>query len=53
MQPSIYKKKKTLEMKEKALALYKEGLSTREVAKVVNRSHQWVAVAIRELSPVK
>ena len=48
MEHSIYRKQKVADLKNKAFTLYKEGLSTREIAKVVNRSHQWVAVAIRE-----
>jgi hypothetical protein len=53
MRPSVYKRKKIQEKKEKAIALYKEGLSTREVAKILERSHNWVAIAVRELSTVK
>lgn len=50
MSVSKYKKSKIDELKHKAMVLYQQGLSTRDVAKVVNRSHQWVAKAVRELS---
>ena len=50
MKPSEFKLKKILEKKKKAVTLYKNGLSTREVAKVVQRSHAWVALAVKELS---
>lgn len=53
MQPSTYKRQKTQDLKAKALTLYKEGLSTREVGKVLSRSHNWVAMALRELSTGK
>ena len=34
---------------EKALLLYKEGLTLREVATVIGRSHQWVNMEIKKL----
>jgi len=34
--------------KKKARVLYRQGLSTREVAAVVKRSHEWVAQAVKE-----
>jgi transposase len=51
MHPSKFKIRKIEDLKKKALVLYKQGLSTREVAKIINRSHNWVAMAVRELSP--
>ena len=53
MKPSEYQLKKIQELKEKALTLYKTGLSTRDIAKVIKRSHTWVADSVRELSTVK
>lgn len=50
MKPSEYQRKKTEELKKKAQALYKDGLSTREVGEVIKRSHAWVALAVKELS---
>jgi hypothetical protein len=48
MAQSIFQIKKIEELKKKALILYKQGLTTREVGKAVGKSHQWVAVAVRE-----
>ena len=45
-----FKKKKDLQLEEKAIKLYKEGLTTREVGKAIGKSHQWVAVRVRKLS---
>jgi len=44
---SKYKKASVDKLKEKAIQLYKEGLSTREVGKIVKRSHEWVAKVVR------
>lgn len=52
MPPSEFKLKKINELKKKSVTLYKSGLSTREVAKVIGRSHAWVALAVKELSTV-
>ena len=49
---SIYRKIKIQELKKKAVTLYKQGLTTREIGKTLNRSHNWVAVAVKELSTV-
>lgn len=48
MLASPYKRIKIESLKEKAFTLYKEGLSSREVAKMVDRSHTWVANAMKE-----
>lgn len=50
---SKFKKAKIAKLKQKAVSLYKEGLTTREVGKAIGRSHNWVAVAVRELSTAK
>jgi len=47
---STYQIKKINELKKKAFLLYKQGLPTREVGKMLNRSHNWVAKAVKELS---
>jgi transposase-like protein len=52
MKMSTYQSAKKLKVKEKALELYKQGLSLREVSRVVGMSHQWVKNAVSELSPV-
>lgn len=31
-----------------ALVLYKQGLSLREIGKVVGKSHEWVRLALRD-----
>ena len=48
MTVSIYQMKKINELRKKAVLLYKQGLTTREVGKVVCRSHQWVSDAIKK-----
>ena len=45
---SKYQKRNREELKGKAILLYQQGLTTREVGKIVGKSHQWVAVAVRE-----
>ena len=47
---SLYQIQKRDELKKKAMKLYKQGLTTREIAPLVKKSHTWVAQAIRELS---
>lgn len=49
---SKYKSKQRKELQRKAFELYKSGLSLRQVAVAVNRSHTWVANAIKEQSGV-
>ena len=44
---------KIQKVKEKALVLYKQGLTTREVGKIIGRSHQWVALRVKNLSTPK
>lgn len=45
---SVFQKQLTEELKDRAVALYKLGLSTRAVGREVGRSHQWVAYVVRE-----
>jgi len=45
---SKYKTAKNEKLKKKALRLYKQSLTLREVGKLIGRSHQWVANAIHE-----
>lgn len=52
MKISIYKKNKIQELKKKALNLHKQGMTTREIGTVLNRSRNWVSMAVRELSTV-
>lgn len=40
--------KRIEKLKAKARVLYRQGLSTREVAAIVKRSHAWVAEAVKE-----
>lgn len=40
------------ELKQQAFALYKTGLTLRKVGKIINRSHQWVKLAVDELEKV-
>jgi transposase-like protein len=48
MPRSIYQLKKLEELKKKATTLYKEGLSVREIAPIVGKSHGWVWLAVKE-----
>ena len=50
MKQSIFRMKKIEKLKKKAMLLYKQGLSSREVGKMVGKSHQWVLSAVKELS---
>jgi transposase-like protein len=49
---SKYQLKKLEAVKRKARSLYKQGLTTREIAPLVKKSHTWVAQAVKELSTV-
>jgi orotate phosphoribosyltransferase-like protein len=48
MKRSIHQTKKINELKRKALLLYEKGLTTREVGKIIGRSHTWVWLVIQE-----
>ncbi len=52
MAESIYKKEHREELKKKVLTLYKQGLSTRAIGKIVEKSHSWVAYVLKELEAV-
>ena len=43
-------RKENLKIKQKALKLYKQGFSMREVGKMVGRSRQWVSDIVKELT---
>ena len=47
---SEYKKQNIDKLKVKAVELYKQGLTLREVAKIVGKSHEWVRNAIKEMT---
>jgi transposase len=54
MKQSVYRSKKREELIKKAARLYKEGMSTRQVAAIIGKSHTWVAkYVLPKLSPVK
>ena len=38
------------EKAEKARKLYREGLTTREIGKIINMSHTWVHQQVKKLS---
>lgn len=48
---SIFRLKKIEELKQKAVTLYRQGLTTREVGKIIDKSHTWVWDAIKEKLP--
>ena len=48
---STFRLKKIEELKQKAVTLYKQGLTTREVGGIIGKSHTWVWDAIREKLP--
>ena len=52
MKMSQYQKEKKDEQQEKAVELYKKGLTTREVGKALGRSHTWAWNAVRKMSTV-
>lgn len=53
MNKNIYKDKKTKETADKAVLMYQQGLTTREIGKIIGKSHAWVALKVKEkLSPV-
>lgn len=48
---SLIKRKEMQEREEKAKKLYEIGYTTREVGKIVGRSHNWVAVVVKKTYP--
>jgi len=46
---SKYKRKLIEAKKKKAIMLYKQGLTTRDVGKVIHRSHSWVADVVKKI----
>ena len=38
--------------REKALNLYKKGMTTREVGKILGKSHSWVAEVVKDVPKV-
>lgn len=52
MKISEYQKKKIEDRKKKAMKLYKQGLTTREVGSALGKSHTWAWNAIKEMSTV-
>ncbi len=47
MLTSKFQEKKKNLLRLKAAKLYKQGLTYREVGKIVNMSHEWVAYTVR------
>lgn len=47
---SPYQQQQKHQLRTKALLLYQQGLSLREVGKIVNRSHEWVRQAVQLLT---
>jgi len=48
MKRSVYQIQKIEKLKKKAIQLYRQGYTLREVGRVVGRSHQWVALVLKE-----
>jgi transposase-like protein len=54
MELSKYQQERRRKLVRKAVALYKKGYTTREVGRMLARSHAWVAYVVKpELSPTK
>jgi orotate phosphoribosyltransferase-like protein len=47
MKESKYRKQRRAELIKKAVALYKQGYTTREVGRFLDRSHGWVAYVVK------
>ena len=52
MKLSEYQKKKIEDQQKKAMKLYKQGLTTREVGKALGKSHTWAWNSVRKMSTV-
>jgi transposase-like protein len=48
MKRSIYQIKKLEQLKKQAVQLYKQGYTLRQVGQLIGRSHQWVALVLKE-----
>ena len=48
MKMGKYQKAKINTIKSKAIKLYRQGYTLREVGKIVNKSHEWVRKAVKE-----
>lgn len=48
---STYRLEKIEALKQKAIELYKQGLTSREVAREIGRSHTWVCWVVKERLP--
>jgi hypothetical protein len=53
MKISKYQRQKIAEKKQKAFVLYRQGLTTREVGKMVDRSYTWVWKVVKEFEALK
>lgn len=47
MKTSIYQKNKKLEKYNRVRVLYKQGLTTRDISKIIGMSRQWVWLCVR------
>lgn len=47
---SEFQKAKLENLRKKTITLYRQGLTMREVAKIVGKSHTWVFFAVKKLS---
>ena len=50
MKISPYQKARKKKLEDKAILLYKEGFSTREVGNTLKRSHTWVWKIVKDLA---
>jgi len=52
MNKNFYQEKNKRKFENKIVLLYKQGLTTREISKIVNKSHSWVALIVKKNLPV-
>lgn len=52
MKPKI-RKEKIRQMEKQSWILYRQGLTTREVGRIVNRSHAWVALVVKKFEKAR
>ena len=48
MKPKKTKQQQIETLKKKARKLYREDFTTREIGKLISKSHTWVAAAVKE-----